>query len=177
MNAITSIYHRQGVGRAAGIMLLLLLILCLPTSKAHAQSACSDSLIVARNVYSRGLFDRTITALDDCWRNGGDLDTAQHREALRILAVSHLYLDNTDRMNRMMRHLMRTVDPGYRPDPLQDPLVIQDLAEKYRIKWYEKRWVQIGAAAVVGGTAAFLIFNEGPQQLGGPPELPDPPTK
>lgn len=138
--------------------MLAFLFLLIPPP-AQAQSVCTDNLIAARNVYSMGHFDRTIHALRGCWRDGEGLSTAEHREVMRMLAISYLYLDNTHRMNRMMRHLMRNVDQQYRPDPLQDPIVIQELAEKYRIKWYEKRWVQISAAAVAGGTTAYFVLN------------------
>lgn len=156
--------------------LCLVCVLTCPQLLMGQNAPCTDSLRDARLHYDRGFFDRTIAALGPCWGAGEHgLERVQQREVLLMLANAYLYEDQRDSTDLVVRQLMKRVDQSYRANTLEDPILIQEMVSKHRIRWWERRGVQIAVGAAITGALIYIVTRQGPESLGGAPENPPPP--
>ena len=145
-------------------ILVLLLI-----GGAAAPVLAQDCLDEARDTFASLRLSETIVLLEDCRSRGWpEMETNQKIAALRLLALAYIEEAEIDKARESVRLLMQE-DRGYRA-PETDPMIYQDWVEELRPKtWYQKRWVQLGAATVVG-VVLGIVFT--PAQ--GPADLPAP---
>ena len=167
-------------------LLALVLIGCvLPATTARAQEEieCDDvRLGKANNRYNFGLFDEAVDLLKPCLPGDFRLRMQRFRrksqatQALRLLALSSYALrEPPDSTRAWVRKLVR-FNRRYQADPEEDPLFFQNLVDELRPpRWYQKRWVQIGGAFVVGSVVGYVLLKPGPDPLPDPGETFRPP--
>ena len=149
-----------------------------PVSNIDVSGTCPEKYLRAENLFFRGFFDETLEMLAACWEDKGDnleLNLDQHTEVMLMLAISNHYLEKDQETEAKMRYLMREVNPKFRANAEEHPIEIQELAEKYRLKWFHKPWI-VGSAGVVIGGAIVCAFICGEDPLPFPPDPPPTPT-
>ncbi len=153
------------------------------TAQAQAETACDEILLdEANRLYDLGRFEETVGTLKPCLPGDFRLREQHFRrrsqtsQALRLMALSSYALRQpSDSTRQWVRKLVK-FDRRYRVDPEEDPLFFQYLVDDLRPpRWYQRRWVQIGGALVVGGVASYLIFKPEPDPLPHPGETFRPP--
>ena len=152
-------------------MLVLAVIGCM-AAPALAQNCLMED---AQNHYDNMRLIDAIRLLEDCRR--GDrwwyLEKAQKAGALRLLAFAYDARNEPDSSRAAVRALMLE-DQGYRA-AATDPEFFQAWVREFRLRWYQKRWVQLGGAAVIGGVLSILLLRTNPSDLPGPPMYPSSP--
>ena len=154
-------------------VLILTLIGCLAAPVLAQDQPCR--LDEARQAFESLRLTETIQELEDCRNRGWPaLNTNQKIAALRLLALAYIEDAELDKAEESVRLLMLE-DRGYR-SPENDPLIYQYWVKELKPKtWYQKRWVQLGAAAVVGVVLGIVLTPaKGPADL--PPPVIAPPS-
>ena len=150
---------------------------------AQAQPACNDvRLNDANRLYDLGFFEEVADTLKTCLpgriRPGVPRfrRRSQATQALRLMALSsYARREPADSTEQWIKKLV-TLDRRYRADPEEDPLFFQTLVDDLRPRrFYQKRWVQVGGALVVGGLIGCVVagcFEKTIAPLPGPPSDP-----
>ena len=134
-------------------------------SSVRAQVSCDDDRFDrATLAFERGQLIQTIRALQPCVDQLDTLEEDRKVEVLRLLAFVYYDRDEPDSSRQMVRLLVRKVDRGYRAQ-IGDPQFFRDLIRKNKRKFYEKRWVQLGATAVAGGVVVYWLTRTKTQPL------------
>jgi len=95
----------------------------------HAQDLCTRNLQDARESFDQGRFIEVDTLLRKCIKSGF---TKQERiEALELLALSKLYLDDMENADSIYLELLLT-DPEHKVNPLIDPPDLIFLHQSFR---------------------------------------------
>ncbi len=160
--------------------LLLSVGLLLPVYSGAAQSACdATTLVAAAGTYDVGRFANTFDLLRPCLP-GGFVSREQRARAYRLMALTYLARDSLHQARQSVRMLLKA-DARFKPDPQADPLLFANLVDELKPRWYTflwrgNAWYQwAGRAVVVGSVASlpFLLRNDGPPDLPGPPPYPE----
>lgn len=111
--------------------LLLLGSLLASGTYVFAQDLCTRNLQDANRSFNQGRFIEVDTLLKDCIKSGF---TKQERiEALELLALSKLYLDEMEMADSIYLELLR-IDPEHTVNPLIDPPDLIFLHQSFRTK-------------------------------------------
>jgi len=160
----------DNVSKAWLTRMLVIAVMGSIAAPALAQNCGMDE---AQNHYDNMRLIEAIRLLEDCRRGNRwwYMVKAQKSGALRLLAFAYDARNEPDSSRAAVQQLVSKVDQGYRA-AATDPEFFQALVREFRPRWYQKRWVQLGGAAVIGGVIAFALTRpEGPQ---GPQRLPLP---
>ena len=111
------------------ILPLLLLIFCALESKA--QTACTQTLRQARTVFDEGRIHEIEGLLQSCIENG--LNDDERTEAYRLLILSYIYLDETEKADNAMLALLRD-NHAYEINETADPTELINLYRTFRTK-------------------------------------------
>ena len=95
-----------------------LLIGIFQANEIQAQRSCAQNLATARNLFNSGRFYDVEGTLSTCIRNG--FNRQEKIEALRLLSLTYLYLDQYQNADSSYLMLLRT-NPEYRTNPASDP--------------------------------------------------------
>jgi len=164
------------------ILALVLIGWALPAATAHAQAACDEILLSqAGQSYDLGRFDETVSALRPCLpgrhkRGEKHFRRKQAPQALRLMALSY-YAQQAppDSTRDWVREIVK-LNPRYQTAPDEDPLFFQHLVEELRPpRFYQRRWVQIGGALVVGAVVSYVLLKPEPESLPHPGDVFGPP--
>ena len=149
-----------------------MLVLAALSSMAAPALAQTCSPMNAQNSYDNMRLNDAIDWLEPCRRRDwwGDLDKGQKTVVLRLLALSYQAKNEPDSSRAVVRVLIRT-DRRYRAS-LADPPFFHALVQEFRPKWYQKRWVQLGGTALVGGVSAYFLTRKKTPPLSEPPGWP-----
>lgn len=150
----------------------------LAQTLARACNTINANNNYAQNHYENMRLDQAIDWLEACragdrWRG---LHKDQKTAVLRLLALSHQAKNERDPAREAVRVLVRT-DRRYSTN-VNDPIFFRNWVKEFKPKWYQKRWVQLGGAVLVGGVSAFLLTRKPTlpiPPLGTPPGWPPPP--
>lgn len=134
----------------------------ISAAPVRAQISCDDDGFGrARDAYEREQLMETIRLLQPCVDQLGMLNDTRKKQVLQLLAFAYFYRDMPDSSSQMVRLLVRKVDRGYRAQ-LDDPQFFRDLIKKNRIRWYQKRWVQVGSGAAISGIVIYILTRPKP---------------
>ena len=165
------------------MILMLIGSLWPAAAMAQAQPVCNDvRLNDANRLYDLGFFEEVSDTLKTCLPGRIRPGTQRFRrrsqatQALRLMALSsYARREPADSTEQWIKKLV-TLDRRYQADPEEDPLFFQTLVDDLRPRrFYQKRWVQVGGALVVGGLIGCVVagcFEKTIAPLPGPPSDP-----
>ena len=111
------------------ILVISLLTISIPS--VLAQTACTQTLRLARTVYDEGRIHELEELLSGCLKNG--FSDEERTEAYRLLILSYIYLDESDKADETMLLLLRE-DPGFAINNDADPAELINLYNTFRTK-------------------------------------------
>ncbi|HNP19044.1 MAG TPA: porin family protein [Fulvivirga sp.] len=117
------------VNRAVSIFTFCLLTVCALQSKA--QTACTQTLRQARTVFDEGRIHEIEGLLAGCIKNG--FNDEERTEAYRLLILSYIYLDETEKADNAMLALLKD-NHGFSINQLADPTELINLYQTFRTK-------------------------------------------
>ncbi len=130
------------------------------TSVKAKQTPCQLLLNTAKVIYQSGRLHEVPVLLDGCIKNG--LRKTEAVEALRLVILSYIYLEEPERADSAMLTLLR-LDHTFTPNSETDPAEFRALYLRYR-SWYT---FAIGLRFGINSTSAIpvtkdYIVNSGP---------------
>lgn len=84
----------------------MLILISLPNLKALAQTACTQSLDRARIAFDDGRIHEIANIVEECLTINGFTE-AEKTEALRLLVMSHIYLEEPEKADQRMLELLQ----------------------------------------------------------------------
>jgi hypothetical protein len=115
------------VNRRIGYLIIGFLTICILESKG--QSACTQTLRQARTVFDEGRIHELENLLSGCIKNG--FNDEERTEAYRLLILSYIYLDETDKADAAMLDLLQD-NHGFEISEQADPTELIHLYKTYR---------------------------------------------
>ena len=115
------------VNRKISYLIIGFLTICLLESKA--QSDCTQTLRQARTTFDEGRIHELEARLSGCISNG--FNDEERTEAYRLLILSYIYLDETDKADKTMLDLLHD-NPGFKISNEADPTELINLYSTFR---------------------------------------------
>lgn len=100
--------------------------------QTKAQTACTQTLRQARTVFDEGRIHELESLLEGCLKNNGFSDD-EKTEAYRLLILSYIYLDETEKADKTMLELLK-FNPGFEINTQADPAELINLYNTFRTK-------------------------------------------
>lgn len=110
---------------------LLVFILLGWAANSFGQTACTQTLRQARAVFDEGRIHELESLLSGCIKNG--FSDEERTEAYRLLILSYIYLDETEKADNSMLELLK-FNPGFEINSQADPAELINLYNTFRTK-------------------------------------------
>ncbi|WP_185153589.1 outer membrane beta-barrel protein [Fulvivirga lutimaris] len=121
--------HVTNMIKVNKLLLLFLAIITLGALESNAQTACTQTLRTARTKFDQGLIHEMEGLLEACLKKGF---TSQERtEAYRLLILSYIYLDETEKADETMLALLKD-NHNFAINPEADPAELINLYNTFR---------------------------------------------
>jgi hypothetical protein len=116
-----------------GFVLILISLVSLEARAQQAQeeSACTQNLDAARTLFDDGRIHEIPVRLQSCLVSG--FTDAEQTEALRLLVLTHIYLEEPTLANQRMLELLKH-EHEFQPNPAVDPTEFVLLYQTFRTK-------------------------------------------
>ena len=117
---------------------LLLLLLLLPLASFAQEEdtepvdPCVQNIEIAQQRYNEGRIQDIQQLLTDCL-NSGTYDKAQKSQALRLITLAYIFLEDDEKAEETMLELLHA-NHEFRVDPSVDPTEFINLHEQFRYK-------------------------------------------
>lgn len=136
--------------------LLLILISCV--NEAYAQSACTQTLRIARSTYDEGRLNELPELLANCL---GDGFTDQEKaEAYKLLTLAYIYQEEPSKADDAMLHLLRT-DPYFQINREVDPAEFVALYNTFRTNPIYRIGLNLGVNATQPNVVSSIETTNG----------------
>jgi hypothetical protein len=123
------VINMMKVNRKISYLIIGFLTICVLESKA--QSDCTQTLRQARTTFDEGRIHELEARLSGCIKSG--FNDEERTEAYRLLILSYIYLDETDKADKTMLALLRD-NHGFSINQQADPTELINLYETFRTK-------------------------------------------
>ncbi len=114
------------------LIILLLLIVQLSFAQEEEIDICVQNIEIAQQRYDEGRIQDIQELLNDCIK-GGTYDKAQKSQALRLLTLAYIFLEDEKNSEATMLQLLET-NHEFRVNPAIDPTEFINLHEQFRYK-------------------------------------------
>lgn len=131
------------VRRISTILILLTFIL---TTKSLAQTACTATLDLARTVFDDGRIHELESLMETCLVSG--FSPAEKTEALRLLILAHIYLEEPEKSDVRMLELLKH-DHEYQVNAALDPTEFINLHKTFKTKPMFSVGIKLGVNNVI----------------------------
>ena len=113
---------------------LLILFLVTQIAIVHGQETdvCVQNIELAQQRFDEGRIQDIQVLLDDCIKRGG-FDKAQKSQALRLMTLSYIFLEDEKNAEASMLLLLET-NHEFQVNPAIDPTEFINLHDRYRTK-------------------------------------------
>ena len=128
------------------ISIILILFSFILSTKILAQTECTATLDEARVIFDEGRIHELEDKLESCLISG--FSPAEKTEALRLLILTHIYLEEPDKADVRMLDLLKH-DHEYQVNPALDPTEFINLHKTFRTKPVFSVGLKFGANNVV----------------------------
>ncbi len=128
------------------ISFILILFSFILSTKSLAQTECTAILDQARTTFDDGRIHELESALETCLVSG--FTSAEKTEALRLLILTHIYLEEPDKADTRMLELLRH-DHEYQVNPALDPTEFINLHKTFKTKPIFSAGIKVGANNVI----------------------------
>ena len=133
----------KSVRRISIVLILLTFILSI---KSFGQTACTTTLDQARTVFDDGRIHELEDLMETCLVSG--FSPAEKTEALRLLILAHIYLEEPDKSDARMLELLRH-DHEYQVNPALDPTEFINLHKTFKTKPIFSIGIKLGVNNVI----------------------------
>jgi hypothetical protein len=148
-----------------GFVLILISLVSLEARAQQAQeeSACTQNLDAARTLFDDGRIHEIPVRLQSCLVSG--FTDAEQTEALRLLVLTHIYLEEPTLANQRMLELLKH-EHEFQPNPAVDPTEFVLLHQTFRTKPIMNISLKVGTntmftqTTLVHGTNNLSITGE-----------------
>jgi outer membrane protein W len=148
------IKHVSNMVKVNKLLLLSVFIIAFCALQSKAQTACTQTLRQARTVFDEGRIHEIEGLLEGCIKDG--LSDDERTEAYRLLILSYIYLDETDKADNAMLALLKD-NHAYEINETADPTELINLYRTFRTKPIFFWGFKLGA----GTTFVNVINNYG----------------
>ena len=131
------------VRRISTILILLTFILA---TKSLAQTACTATLDQARTVFDDGRIHELESLMETCLVSG--FSPAEKTEALRLLILAHIYLEEPEKSDERMLELLKH-DHEYQVNAALDPTEFINLHKTFKTKPMFSVGIKLGVNNVI----------------------------
>ena len=128
------------------ISIVLILLTFILSTKSLAQTACTATLDQARTVFDDGRIHELEGLMETCLVSG--FSPAEKTEALRLLILAHIYLEEPDKSDARMLELLRH-DHEYQVNAALDPTEFINLHKTFKTKPIFSIGIKLGVNNVI----------------------------
>ncbi len=139
------------------ISIVLILLTFILTTTSFAQTACTATLDQARTVFDDGRIHELEGLMETCLVSG--FSPAEKTEALRLLILAHIYLEEPDKSDTRMLELLKH-DHEYQVNAALDPTEFINLHKTFKTKPIFSIGIKLGVNnVIINPTAVNGTYN------------------